>query len=134
MTESSSARQDDPVISAFVSDVRLFLSRDFPEAMTWASEFIHRCADIAVNKLNRHNPRNPLTLQLRTVPDEYRNCVVIGAAAECLVAKKRDLKATDRSPQFYDATRNFWQDQYGELAGLITQVRPASSGLRGRRG
>jgi hypothetical protein len=114
-----------------IEEVFKQLFNEIPYADKWDRNEIRAGLESAVALINTSNPKNPMHQTLATAPPSWRQCLEVGAAAHCFRRNAIALKESD--PHLATLCQNFakfHEGQFKELAKLLTQIRPTSTGSK----
>jgi hypothetical protein len=111
----------------------------------WLDSTILRMFDIAIAKLNWYNPKNITNYTIDNIPGDWGKIAAMEVAALCLSAEGARWAADEFSyslngvsldinkAQLYMSLAQSYREQFSELAGMVTAIRPYSAGLRQQR-
>ncbi len=111
----------------------------------WLDPTILRMLDINISKLNWYNPKNITSYTLDNIPVDWGRIAAIGAASSCLTGESARWAADEFSyslngvsldinkSSLYLSLAQSYQQEFSEMAPLVTAIRPYSAGLRQQR-
>ena len=111
----------------------------------WPDDMIIIMLNITISQLNYYNPKNIYNYTLLTVPVDWGNVAALGAASKCLTGEAARWAEEEFSyslngvsldinkSSLYQSLGQVYDQQFINMAPLVTANRPFSAGLRQQR-